>query len=115
MESATASRLGHDQVHQRLIEAFPNARLAYAPGNVPSTVVPVEQLHAVLQHLRDDPALRFDYPASISAIDYMDDFELVYQLRSMSHRHDVTLKCRLDRESATAPSCVDVWPGADFQ
>jgi NADH:ubiquinone oxidoreductase subunit C len=115
MESATASRLSHDQVHQALVQAFPNAGLAFRPGNVPSTVVPVEALHAVLLHLRDDPRLRFDYPGCITAIDYMDDFELIYQLRSMSHHHDVNLTCRLEREQATAPSSVDIWPGADFQ
>ena len=115
MESATASRLSHDQVHQALARAFPDAGLAFSPGNVPSSVVPVESLHAVLLHLRDDPALRFDYPASITAIDYMDDFELVYQLRSLIHHHDVNVKCRIERDPAVAPSSVDIWPGADFQ
>jgi NADH-quinone oxidoreductase subunit C len=115
VQSATAAPLTHDQVHEALVRAFPSARLAFAPGNVPSTVVPAEELHAVLLHLRDDPALRFDYPACITAIDYMDDFELVYQLRSLTHHHDVNLKCRVERERATVPSCVDVWPGADFQ
>jgi NADH/F420H2 dehydrogenase subunit C len=115
MEAATASHLSHDRVHEALVQAFPSAGLAFSPGNVPSTVVPVESLHAVLRRLRGDPALHFDYPASITAIDYMDDFELVYQLRSMRHHHDVNVKCRVERESASAPSSVDIWPGADFQ
>ena len=115
MEPATASPLSHDQIHRALAQAFPSAQLAFAPGKVPATVVPVASLHAVLRHLRDDPALRFDYPASITAIDYMEEFELVYQLRSMSHHHDVNVKCRLEREEAVAPSSVDIWPGADFQ
>ena len=36
MESAAASRLSHDQVHQVLVQAFPSAGLAFSPGNVPS-------------------------------------------------------------------------------
>src|SRR5262245_23413003 len=111
MESATAARLSHEQVHQALARAFPGAGLSFAAGNVPATIVPVASLHAVLRHLRDDPALRFDYPGSITAIDYMDDFELVYQLRSLALKHDVNVKCRIEREVAVAPSSVDIWPG----
>ena len=48
MESATAPGLSHEQVHQALLQAFPSAGLSFKPGRVPSTIVPVESLHAVL-------------------------------------------------------------------
>lgn len=113
--SILVSPLTQQRIAERLIQAFPDAGLDWAPGQVPATRVPVEHLHAVCQHLRDDPALRFDYPASWTAVDYMDDFELICQLRSFIHHHDVTLKCRIDRRDPVAPSVYDLWPGVDFQ
>jgi NADH-quinone oxidoreductase subunit C len=111
-----ASALTHEQVHERLAAKVPGLSFVpAAPGVVPSTIVPPEQLLAVCRMLRDDPELKFDYPGSITAIDYLDYFEIVYQLRSFTHHHDVNLKCRTEREVATVPSVVPVWPGADFQ
>src|SRR5438874_1923994 len=111
-----ASALAPEQVHERLAATISGLSLVpAAPGVVPSTIVPPEQLMSVCELLRDDPALRFDYPASITSIDYLDYFEVVYQLRSFTHHHDVNLKCRTDRDVATLPSVVGIWPGADFQ
>jgi NADH-quinone oxidoreductase subunit C len=111
-----ASALTPDQIHERLAGRFKELTfLPAAPGVVPSTIVPAERLLEVCRMLRDDPALRFDYPGDILGLDYLDYFEVVYQLRSFAHGHDVNLKCRCDREEATLPSVVDVWPGADFQ
>lgn len=103
------------EIYERLAATFPSAGLSAGGGRVPAVVVPVAHLHDALLHLRDDPALQFDYPNSITAVDYVDDFELIYQLRSFVHRHDVVVKCRVEREDPVAPSAVDIWPGADFQ
>jgi NADH-quinone oxidoreductase subunit C len=103
------------EIYARLAERFPEAGLLQAGGRVPATVVPPARLRELCLFLRDDPALRFDYPASITAVDYLDYFELIYQLRSIAHHHDVNLKVRVDRDAPSLPSVVAVWPGADFQ
>ena len=105
----------HQEIYQRLAGRFPEAGLLQAGGRVPATVVPPELLRELCLFLRDDPGLRFDYPASITAVDYLDYFELIYQLRSMTHHHDVNLKARLGRDRPSVASVVEVWPGADFQ
>jgi NADH:ubiquinone oxidoreductase subunit C len=81
-------------------------------GRVPALLVPRERLLEVCRHLRDRGV---DYPASITAIDYMDYFEVVYQLRAIATGLDVTLKVRVWREDPKLPSVFEVWPGADFQ
>ncbi|TAK24535.1 MAG: NADH-quinone oxidoreductase subunit C [Chloroflexota bacterium] len=103
------------EIFARLVARFPSAGLSASEGGVPSIVVPTAALVDVAMFLRDDPDLAFDYPASFTAIDYMEQFEVVYQLRSIGLRHDVNLKSRVDRASATLPSLVSVWRGADFQ
>jgi NADH-quinone oxidoreductase subunit C len=111
-----ASPLTAEQVHERLAGRFKD--LTFVParaGVIASTIVPADQLVAICEQLRDDPELRFDYPGDILGVDYLDYFEVVYQLRSFTHGHDVTVKCRTDREDATLPSVTSVWPGADFQ
>ena len=107
--------MNHQEIFERLSGQLPEANLVQAGGRVPATVVPPERLREVCLFLRDDPALRFDYPGSITAVDYLDYFELIYQLRSMTLRHDVNLKVRVGREDPTLPSVVEVWPGADYQ
>jgi NADH-quinone oxidoreductase subunit C len=111
-----ASGLTPEQIHERLAARFQGISFVPATrGVIPSTIVPPDQLLELCGMLRDDPALRFDYPGDILGLDYMDYFEVVYQLRSFTHGHDVTIKCRTDREEATLPSVVSIWPGADFQ
>ena len=103
------------QIHDLISEAFPQATTAFEDGHIPSTIVSTENLVEVCRFLRDNPTLGFDYPASVTAIDYIDYFEVVYQLRSIALFQDVNLKVRVDRDDATIPSVVSIWPGVDFQ
>ena len=60
--------------------------------------------------------LLFDYLVSISAVDYIDHFEVVYHLVSMGHNHSLVLKARCPgREEPEVPSVVNLWQGADLQ
>ena len=70
----------------------------------------------VARFLKDDPQLAFDYLNSVSAVDYVHYFEVVYHLTSFEHNHSAVVKtCLYTRETPTVPSVVSVWPGADFQ
>ena len=73
-------------------------------------------LREVAQFLKEDPRLAFNFLNSVSAVDYVHYFELVYHLTSFEYNHSAVVKTRLySRETPTAPSVVGVWPGADFQ
>ena len=70
----------------------------------------------VCRFLKEDSALRFDYLISVSAVDYVEYFEMVYHLLSMTNNHSVVLKAKCwGREDLTVPSVIDLWQGADFQ
>ena len=103
------------QIHALIESAFPQANVSFEDGHIPSTIVPADQIVEICRFLRDEPTLRFDYPASVTAIDYMDFFEVVYQIRSLARFQDVNLKVRVERDDASIPSVVSIWPGADFQ
>ncbi|MDH5696047.1 MAG: NADH-quinone oxidoreductase subunit C [Dehalococcoidia bacterium] len=81
-----------------------------------SIVVKSDFLLEVAQFLKTTPGLDFDYLASITAVDYYDYFEVIYQLTSLQHNHSLVVKTRCyERRKPTLPSVVSLWRGADFQ
>ena len=94
---------------------------AAIPGAVeewrsPDVWVKPERVLDVCRFLKDDESLGMDYLASLTAVDYIDHFEVVYHLTSIAHNHAAVLKARVyGREEPALPSVVSVWQGADLQ
>lgn len=66
--------------------------------------------------LRNTPGLEFESLTSISAVDYVEYFELVYHLTSMKLNQSAVLKSRCyGREDPIVPSVLNVWRGAELQ
>ncbi len=103
---------GGDLAH-RLQDAFPGTVESWDDAQV---WVQPGRLVEVCQWLRQTPDLAFDYLSSISAVDYIEHFELVYHLTSIRHNHRAVVKARVyGRERPAAPSVVSVWSGANLQ
>ena len=84
--------------------------------NENNLVIKGESLLDVASFLKTAPGLDFNYLTHITGIDYVDYFEVVYQLTSLEHNHSLVLKVRCyDRENPTLPSVISVWHGADLQ
>ncbi len=74
------------------------------------------QIGSVAAFLRSDPELDFQFLNSISAVDYVDHFDLVYHLTSLGRQTTAIFKARLyGRGQLTVPSVYGVWRGADYQ
>ena len=75
-----------------------------------------DSVATVMTHLRDDPALRFDFLQNLTAVDWIkrDVIELVYHLFSYVHRHSICVKVDLPRGAPRAPTVVPVWPTANW-
>ncbi len=70
----------------------------------------------VARFLRDDPDMDFQFLNSISAVDFVDHFEVIYHLTSLRRQHTALIKTRVrGREDSSLPSVYHVWRGADFQ
>ena len=75
-----------------------------------------EYLHRVCTLLKESTGLNMQMLISLTAVDYVGYFELVYHLISIESNHSAVLKCRLyGRDSAVAESVTDIWRGADLQ
>ncbi|NQW23459.1 MAG: NADH-quinone oxidoreductase subunit C [SAR202 cluster bacterium] len=70
----------------------------------------------VASFLKSDEGLDFNFLNSISAVDYINHFEIVYHLTSLNKMHTAIVKTRLNgREELSLPSVYHLWRGADFQ
>jgi NADH dehydrogenase I D subunit len=85
-------------------------------GDVSASVAP-ERLLDVARFVRDDPALRFDMPVDVTAVDYLGQqprFEVVYHLYSTRHHHRLRLKARVPEDNPSIASVTPVWVGANW-
>jgi NADH-quinone oxidoreductase subunit C len=81
--------------------------------------IKAERIAEVCQHMRDDPALRFELCSSVSGVDYLgsDDRRLhvVYLLTSLTYRRRVRLEAAVTAARPNLPSVTRVYPTADWQ
>ncbi|TEU02095.1 MAG: NADH-quinone oxidoreductase subunit C [Dehalococcoidia bacterium] len=97
------------RIQQKVPDAVVDARPEWAE-------VRAESLVEVCTFLRDDPELDFQYLSSLTGVDRLDHFEVVYHLLSISRNQEVILKARChDHENPEVPSVVPVWRGAHLQ
>lgn len=101
------------EITTKLEAKYPGC-IAESAGNI--IVVKPESLFNVAAFLKNTTGLDFDYLNFITAVDYQTHFEIVYNLVSLEHNHNLVLKARLtNRENPTLQSVVSLWHGADFQ
>jgi NADH-quinone oxidoreductase subunit C len=105
-----------------------NISITEAHGEV-SLEVECSQGHGCLQLLHDQPDLCFEQLIDLCGVDYLDygkdstqtnadctgpRFAVVYHLLSVSHNHRLRVVVRLEEESLTVDSVIDIWPVADW-
>jgi NADH-quinone oxidoreductase subunit C len=89
----------------------------YEHRNRLSLIIPVSQLLAVAQELRDNPDTSFDMLLDVTAIDWarpQNRFETVYFLWSNKFNARLRLKVPLEGDFPTCPSIVSVWESANW-
>lgn len=105
--------LSGSEVAKQITKHFPEAISEASDGAI---LVKSESIFDVAEYLKSSPEFDFDYLNYITATDYYDYFEAVYQFTSLKHNHSLVLKTRCyDRENPTVPSIVRLYQGADFQ
>jgi NADH-quinone oxidoreductase subunit C len=75
-------------------------------------LVECSALHAAAKDLKE---LGFDRLGMMTAVDWGEEFELVYRLQSRAMQTGMFLKCRIPRDEPRACTMTDLWPSADWQ
>ena len=75
-----------------------------------------EAVHQACRFFKETPGLSMDFLVGVTAVDYIEYFEMVYHLLSLENNHSAVLKTRLyDRDEPAVASIVDLWRGAELQ
>ena len=74
--------------------------------------VPSPRLLEATANLKE---LGFDLLGMLTAVDFGDEFELVYRVRSREMHVGVFLKTRVPRDDPRIESVVHLWPSANWQ
>lgn len=68
----------------------------------------------VMETLKNDERLKFDYLRCLSGADYLTELETVYHLYSFTHGHKLALKVRCPYEDAHVPTVSHLWTAANW-
>ncbi len=105
---------------ERLKERFPEAVLEIRTHRDEVSVeADATKVHTLIQALRDDSELPFDFLVDITAVDYLDyddgmRYGLKYHLLSMKHNLRIRVSARVDDPDPRVRSLTDLWPGANW-
>lgn len=72
-------------------------------------------LITVLQDLKTEEPYQFNMLRNLSAVDFIEYFEVVYHLYSLPLRHAITIKTRCPSEDPEVRSVTGIFPSANFQ
>jgi NADH-quinone oxidoreductase subunit C len=80
-----------------------------------------EMIKDVCRFLRDEPTLRMDHLADLTAVDFSQypgdpgpRFEVVYNMISTVHRHRIRLKVRVTEDDPRVDSVSSIWQTANW-
>lgn len=105
--------LNGEEIAKKIASAFPGSVTAADKNAV---IVDSKSLYQVAEYLKNSAEFDFNYLANLTSVDYMDCFEVIYNLVSLNRNHSLTLKTRCyEREKPIVPSVVSLWRTADFQ
>ena len=108
----TRAHSGEDAA-RRINESIPGAAVENTQTDV--WVLP-EHVLSVARLLKDDPAFDFSFLNALTAVDYVEYFEMVYHLLSLRRNTSLVVKSRVyGRDEPAINSVFDVWKGADLQ
>ena len=104
--------LSGSQIAKQIADLFPGS---VVESNDRTVVINSGYLLKVSGYLKTSPDFSLGYLADMTAVDYFDYFELVYQLVSTEKNCGLTLKTRCrDRLKPEVPSVTSIWQGASL-
>ena len=85
-----------------------------APDGAWELTVAPAALRESLLWLGQERQPAFDYLIDLFAVDYGEEFEVIYHLSRVQAPEIVRVKTRVPRRGGTVPTVTDVWPGASW-
>lgn len=104
------------EIYEKMKAEFGETILSIvAEGNSdPAIFVNPANIVDIMLFLRDESDLNFDYLNCLSGMELKDNMQIVYNLSSMKHKHNITIKVDLPKENPQIPTIEKVWLTADW-
>lgn len=73
-------------------------------------------LLALANQLKTNEQLKMDYLFDLTALDWPENLEVVYHIKSTELQHEIVLRVKTaDREKAEVPTVYEIWATAELQ
>ncbi|RJQ27151.1 MAG: NADH-quinone oxidoreductase subunit C [Peptococcaceae bacterium] len=77
--------------------------------------VPEAELLSFMRELRDNPDYDFNFLTNLTAVDYPDNFTVIYNLVSFKYGYTLMAKVNLGKDEPAVSSLTSLWGSADWQ
>lgn len=84
-------------------------------GEFLNVFIAAEELLPLMNTLRTEPELDFNFLFCLTCIDWKDHLMMVYHLLSKNHKHTLVIKAKIaNRTNATIETVCNIWRTAEF-
>lgn len=103
----------NEELKTSLTERYPDASFEEG-GEWVNLFIPAGNLIPLMQTLREEARLSFDYLFCLTCVDFKTHLHMVYHLSSTTHRHNLVVKVKLDPTLAEVETVSHIWRTAEF-
>jgi NADH/F420H2 dehydrogenase subunit C len=106
-------QMNREELQQYIVSRFPDYMFEEG-GQFLNVNVPAAQWKSFSHFLRNTLEMQFDFLFCLTCVDWIRHLTMVYHLRSYTHKHELVVKCQLDREQPEIESVANIWRTAEF-
>ncbi len=109
------NNMSNQEIQDKITEFNLGVVFSEEPAQYLTLTVPKENLHFLMNKLKGDIDLAFDFLFCLTGVDWGAELVVVYHLESTLQRHILVVKAMTaDRENPTLDSVQDIWQTANF-
>lgn len=102
-----------EELQAKIAELAP-AATALEGGEWLNMEVPAADWKGLAHALKHTPGLDMDFLFCLTCVDWKTHLTMVYHLTSTTHRHNLVIKSKLDRNEPVIDTVCDIWRTAEF-
>jgi len=107
--------MDNEALVQQITTWEPTAEFVEEGSQFLNVIITPLQLKTLAKKLRADESTEFDFMFCLTCVDYPEHLMMVYHLRSMTHKHGMVLKVKIeDKENPVVDTLCDIWRTAEF-
>jgi NADH-quinone oxidoreductase subunit C len=100
---------------QQILIWEPTAEIPEEESQFLNVIISPAQLRNLAEKLRNDGATEFDFMFCLTCTDFPEHLMMVYHLRSMTHKHEMVLKVKIeDKEKPAVDTLCNIWRTAEY-